>query len=77
MKLLTILPGLVLVVVSVLFVFGLVRTLLLNQALLFQAVIAGLMLAFVWHLYSKLPHFLRRSLARLFRRSHREEHHDH
>src|ERR1700739_2433416 len=38
-KLLTLLPGIALVVVSVLFVFGLVRALLLNQALLMQAVV--------------------------------------
>lgn len=72
--LLTVLPGLLLVTVSVLFVFGFTRALLSNQALLFQAVLAGLMLAFLWYLYSKLPHFLRRLLSRLFRRSHRGDH---
>ena len=53
--LLTILPGLLLVTVSVLFVAGLIRTLLVNQQLMFQAVLAGLMLAFVWYLFM---HFL-------------------
>jgi len=56
-KILTGLPGLLLVIVSILFVFGLVNALLNNQQLLFQAVIAGLMLAFLWYLYMHLPHF--------------------
>src|SRR5215813_4390813 len=48
-KLLTILPGFALVVLSTLFLFGLIQALLTNQALMFQAVIAGLMLAFLWY----------------------------
>jgi hypothetical protein len=73
-KLLTVLPGLLLVTASVLLVFGFIRTLLTNQALLFQAVLAGLMLAFLWYLYSRLPHFLRRLLSRLFSRAKRGDH---
>ncbi len=76
-KLLTILPGVALVVISIAFVFGLVQTVLTNQALLFQAVIAGLMLAFLWYLYSHLPHFLRRFISGLFKRSHRDDQHGH
>jgi len=76
-KLLTVLPGVVLVIVSLAFVFGFVRTLLTDQALMFQAVIAGLMLAFVWYLYSLLPHFLRRSISKLFKRSHQNDTHGH
>jgi RNA polymerase subunit RPABC4/transcription elongation factor Spt4 len=72
--LLTALPGLLLVTVSILFVFGLLRTLLTNQALMFQAVLAGLMLAFLWYLYMRLPHFLRRLISSLFRRRHRDDH---
>jgi hypothetical protein len=75
--LLTLLPGIALVAVSIMFVFALVRTLLLNQALMFQAVIAGLMLAFLWYLYMHLPHFLRRSISRLFKRSQRDDQHGH
>jgi hypothetical protein len=67
--LLTALPGVLLVVVTVAFVYGLIRALLTNQALLFQAVVAGLMLAFLWYLYMHLPHFLRRFLSKLFTRS--------
>lgn len=72
--LLTALPGLLLALVSVLFAFGFVRALLTDQQLLFQAVIAGLMLAFLWYLYLHLPHFLRRFLSRIFRRSDRDQH---
>ena len=45
---------------------ALVNALVSNQQLLFQAVLAGLMLAFLWYLYMQLPHFLRRFLSRLF-----------
>ena len=76
-KLLTILPGLALVVISLLFVFALIRTLLTNAALMFQAVIAGLMLVFLWYLYSHLPHFLRRFISKLFKRSDRDDQHGH
>jgi hypothetical protein len=75
-KLLTVLPGIALAAISIAFVFGLVRTLLTNQALMFQAVLAGSMLAFLWYLYSQLPHFLRRFISRLFTRSNRD-HHEH
>jgi hypothetical protein len=76
LKLLTVLPGLVLVVISVMFIFGFVRALLLDQRLMLQAIVAGAMLAFAWYLYMQLPAFLRRFLTRLLRPS-RGEHHDH
>ena len=75
--LLTILPGLLLATVSVLFVAGLIRTLLANQQLMFQAVLAGLMLAFAWYLFMHQPHFLRNLLFRLFKRSHSDNDHGH
>jgi hypothetical protein len=76
-KLLTVLPGLALVVMSIAFAFGLIRTLLASQALMFQAVIAGLMLAFLWYLYSHLPHFLRRFISNVFKRSGKDDPHGH
>jgi len=76
-KLLTILPGLALAVISILFVFALIQALLTNQALLFQAVLVGLMLAFLWYLYTKLPHFLRRLISKLFKSSDRDDRHGH
>jgi hypothetical protein len=72
--LLTALPGLLLLVLTALFIFGLVNAVLSSQQLMFQAVIAGLMLAFLWYLYIHLPHFLRRLLSRMFHRSKRDDH---
>ena len=71
--LLSLLPGLFLAAVSIAFVFGLVRALLINQQLQFQALMAGLMLAFLWYLYLHLPAVLRRFLTRLFRRSRHDQ----
>lgn len=68
------LPGLLLVSVTVLFAFGFIRALLGDQQLLFQAVIAGLLLAFLWYLYLQLPHFLRRFISKLFHRSGKDDH---
>ena len=68
------LPGVVLVVVTVGFAFAVIRTILASQQLMFQAIIAGLMLAFLWYLYLRLPHFLRQFISKLFRRSHRDDH---
>ena len=76
-KLLTVLPGIALATMSIAFAFGLVRTLVTNQALMFQAVLAGLMLAFLWYLYSHLPHFLRRFISSLFKRSGKDDPHGH
>jgi RNA polymerase subunit RPABC4/transcription elongation factor Spt4 len=76
-KILGILPGLALVAVSVLFVFGLVHALVENQQLLFQATIAGGMLCFLWYLYSKLPHFIQRLISKVFTRSKRDDRHGH
>jgi RNA polymerase subunit RPABC4/transcription elongation factor Spt4 len=73
-KILATLPGLLLVTVSVLFLFGVLHALLQNQRLMFQAVIAGLMLCFLWYLYSQLPGFLRRFISKLFTRSKRDDH---
>jgi RNA polymerase subunit RPABC4/transcription elongation factor Spt4 len=72
--LLSALPGLLLLTVTTLFIFAMIQTVLSSQQLMFQAVMAGLMLAFLWYLYMHLPAFLRRFLSRLFRRSHRDDH---
>jgi hypothetical protein len=74
LALLSALPGVLLLSVTVLFCFGLIRAVLVNQQLLFQAVVAGLMLAFLWYLYIHLPHFLRRFFTRLFSRSDHDNH---
>lgn len=75
--LLTALPGLALAAISIAFAFGLVRTILANQALMFQAILAGSVLAFLWYLYMQLPHALRRFISKLFKRSHNDDQHGH
>jgi RNA polymerase subunit RPABC4/transcription elongation factor Spt4 len=72
--LLSALPGLLLLCVTILFGFGFIQVLFSNQQLLFQAMLAGLMLAFLWYLYLQLPHFLRRFIAKLFQRSRKDDH---
>lgn len=69
LALLTALPGLLLVCVTVLFLVGFAHALATSPQLQFQLLVVGLMLAFVWYLYMHLPHFLRQLLTRLFRRS--------
>lgn len=72
--LLSAVPGLLLVAVSLLLLFGIVQAVFTNQALLFQFMLLGLLLAFLWWLYMQLPGFLRRALTRLFRRRERNDH---
>jgi RNA polymerase subunit RPABC4/transcription elongation factor Spt4 len=74
LALLAALPGLLLLAVTVLFAIAFINVLLTNQQLQFQVLLVGLMLAFLWYLYMHLPHFLRRLLTRLFRRSRRDDH---
>ena len=71
--LLSVFPGLLLLGLTLLFVIGLINALVSNQQLLFQFMLVGLMLAFLWYLYMHLPAFLRRFITRLFRRSHRDD----
>ncbi len=72
--LLSVLPALVLIGVTLLFLIGFVNALASSPQLLFQFMLVGLMLAFLWYLYMHLPRFLRRLLTRLFSRSQRDDH---
>lgn len=72
--LLSVIPGLLLFAISLLFLIGFINALAENQQLLFQFLLVGLMLAFLWFLYMHLPAFLKRFLSLLFRRSHRDDH---
>lgn len=72
--LLTVLPGLLLAGVTVLFLIGLVNALVHSPQALFQLMLIGLMISFLWYLYMHLPAFLRRFLSRLFHRSKRDDH---
>jgi len=68
------LPGLLLLLVTILFALGFVQALATSQQLQFQFFIVGLMLALLWYLYMHLPATLRRFLLRLFHRSNRDRH---
>jgi len=71
---LRILPGFALLLATIAFWAGLVQVLASNQQLLFQFMLLGLLIAFVWWMYLKLPRFVRRALSSLFRRRERNEH---
>jgi RNA polymerase subunit RPABC4/transcription elongation factor Spt4 len=71
---LSVLPGLVLIGVTLLFLIGFVNALASSPQLLLQFMLVGLMLAFLWYLYMHLPSFLRRFLTRLFSHSKRDDH---
>jgi hypothetical protein len=70
------LPGILLLGVTLLFLIGFVNALGTSQQLLFQFLLLALFLAFLWYLYLRLPHFLRRSISKLLTRSKRD-HHEH
>ena len=75
--LLTILPGVLLFAISVLFLIGFVTALVEHPELLFQFLLVGLLLGFLWYLYMHLPHLLRRFISRLFHGSRKDDHHGH
>ncbi len=72
--LLSALPGLLLLALTVVFGLGLLHALVSSPQLLFQFMLVGLVLAFLWYLYMHLPHFLRRLISRLFQRSRKDDH---
>lgn len=75
--LLSAVPGLLLLLVSVLFLFALLRVLLTNRQVLFQLMLVGLFIGFLWWLYMQLPGFLRRWLSKLFGRAGGGDRHGH
>jgi len=68
------LPGLLLLLITIVFALGFVQALASSQQLQFQFFIVGLMLALLWYLYMHLPASLRRFLLRLFRPPNRDRH---
>jgi len=62
-------PGLLLLSLTFAFFLAFVNAMATSPELQGQFFAAALMLAFVWYLYLHLPHFLKRFLTRLFRRS--------
>lgn len=69
LRLLSALPGLVLLAVSIVFLLGLINAFLTSPRLQAQFLALGLVLALLWYLYLRLPHFLRHLLTRIFHRS--------
>jgi hypothetical protein len=60
--LLSLLPGAVLLLVSLLFLVAFVQVIVTNQQLLFQFMLIALLLGLLWMLYMHLPIFIRRTL---------------
>jgi hypothetical protein len=64
--LLSFLPGLILLLVSLLFLVGLLRALIGNPELLGRFLFVGMLLALLWLIYMQLPGPIRKSVHRLF-----------
>ena len=63
--LLTILPGILLIGASILFVFAFVRQLVTNPNMLLQMMLIGLMLGLAWLIYMQLPGFVRQLIHKI------------
>lgn len=72
--LLSMFPGLLLFLLTLMFLIGFFQVLLTNQQVQTQFVLIGLFLIALWYLYIHLPAFVRRFISRLFSRSHRDDH---
>lgn len=72
--LLSALPGVVLLCLSVLLLLGLLQALLTNQQVLFQFLLVGLFIGLLWWLYMQMPGFLRRALSKLLGRKDGNDH---
>src|SRR5689334_14789249 len=53
-------PGVILLLLSISLLFGVIQALISNQQLLFQLMLVGLLLGFLWYLYMQLPSSIRR-----------------
>lgn len=71
---LSVAPGVLLLLLSVMFFLGFLRMLLSSQQLMFQFMLIGLFIGFLWWLYMQLPGFLRRWLSKLWSKGDRNEH---
>jgi RNA polymerase subunit RPABC4/transcription elongation factor Spt4 len=67
--LLSVLPGLLLLLISALFLVSFFQALISSPQLLGQFLVAGLLLAILWLLYMQLPRFVRSGVHRLFGKS--------
>lgn len=71
---LSVVPGVILFLLSVMFLLGFLRALLSSQQLMFEFMLIGLVIGFLWWLYMQLPRFLRRWLSKLLGRGDRNGH---
>ena len=71
---LSVLPGVLLLLLSVLFLLGFLQALLSSPQMLFQFMLIGLFIGFLWWMYMQLPRFLRRWLLKLFGKGDRNGH---
>lgn len=62
--LLTLVPGIVLLLLSVIFFIAFLRHLLTNPNTLFQMMLVGLVLGLAWYVWMHLPGFVRKALHR-------------
>lgn len=62
---LSVLPGLLLLLVTVLFLIGLLQSLINSPEFLGRFLLAGLLLAILWLAYMQLPGFVRKSVGKL------------
>src|SRR5579872_4410908 len=70
----SLLPGLVLVLLLVLVAAGIIHEVLTNQAIQGQLVAILLILALLWYLYLKLPHFIQNMFRSLWRKPKKDKH---
>jgi hypothetical protein len=73
LALLGVLPGLLLLGLTLLFGVALIHVLLTDPAMQLWMVLLGLLLALLWFLYMKLPLFIRRWIQRLIARGGQDE----
>jgi len=75
---LSLLPGVVLWLLTVIFFFGLLQGLISDPQLQSQFLGVGLMLGLLWFVYLQLPSFLRNLIKKIFGTSKKDDHrHDH
>lgn len=70
----SVLPGLLLILLSVLVLVGVVNALLTSQQLQFQLIIAVLIIGLLWYCYLQLPKFLRDLFKTIWRKSKKDGH---
>lgn len=69
----SLLPGVVLVLLLVLVAAGIIHEVLTNQAIQGQLVAILLILALLWYVYLKLPHFIQNMFRSLWRKPRKEK----